>query len=162
MPNHGKGPPRKPDALKRLEGTYRKDRTSKNPPKFPGSTPRPPKELNAAAKAEWKRLSPQLAELGMLTPADKALFGVYCQAFADYWKLTAELNAMGSWSQHNARSGSLTPVLFQNSAERKSVSLQGFGWPVPRHSRATWRVLEPFSGARASEGIWGEVGDDST
>ncbi len=34
-------------------------------------------------------------------------------------------------------------VLFQNSAEHGSVSLQGFVWPQTRHSRSTWRVLEP-------------------
>ena len=35
------------------------------------------------------------------------------------------------------------PVLFQNSAERKSVSLQGFGRAQPHHSRSTRRVLDP-------------------
>ena len=34
-------------------------------------------------------------------------------------------------------------VLFQNSAERESVSLQGFGWSGPHHSRSTWHVLDP-------------------
>ncbi len=28
-------------------------------------------------------------------------------------------------------------VLFQNPADRSSASLQGFAWPVPRHSRST-------------------------
>ncbi len=56
----------------------------------------------------------------------------------------------------------MKPVLFQNSAERESVSLQGFARLQPHHSRSTWQVLEPFSEARASEGIWGEVEDDST
>jgi len=35
------------------------------------------------------------------------------------------------------------PVLFQNSAERESVRLLKFGPLAPRHSRSTWRVLEP-------------------
>ena len=34
-------------------------------------------------------------------------------------------------------------VLFQNSAERESVRLLGFGPPAPSHSRSTWRVLDP-------------------
>ncbi len=37
------------------------------------------------------------------------------------------------------------PVLFQNSAERESVSLQGFVGPQTRHSRSRWHVLEPVS-----------------
>ncbi len=47
------------------------------------------------------------------------------------------------------------PVLFQNSGEHESVSLQGFVWPQTHHSRSTWRVLEPFSGAWASEAFGG-------
>ena len=35
------------------------------------------------------------------------------------------------------------PVLFQNSAERESVSVQGFGRAQTRHSRSTWGVLDP-------------------
>lgn len=119
MPHHGKGPPHKPEALKRLEGTYRPDRAVRTPPSFGGRTPNPPKELSDAAKREWQRLGPSLAGLGMLTPADKALFGVYCQAYADYWKLTAELNALGEWTQFNARSGALTPV--PQVAQRKAA-----------------------------------------
>ena len=34
-------------------------------------------------------------------------------------------------------------VLFQNSAERESVRLQGFVGPQTRHSRSTWGVLDP-------------------
>ena len=56
----------------------------------------------------------------------------------------------------------LDRVLFQNSGEHESVSLQGFVWPQTGHSRSTWRVLEPFSGAWASEAIWGEIEDDSS
>ena len=35
-------------------------------------------------------------------------------------------------------------VLFQNSAERESVSLQGFGRPAAHYSLSTWRVWNPF------------------
>jgi phage terminase small subunit len=64
----------------------------------------------------------------MLTPADKALFGVYCQSYADYWRLTTELNAMGSWTQHNACSGSMTPV--PQVAQRKAA------WEMLRQAAA--------------------------
>ncbi len=39
-------------------------------------------------------------------------------------------------------------VLFQNSAERESVSWQGLVWPQPSHSRSTWRVLDPVLSKR--------------
>ncbi len=56
----------------------------------------------------------------------------------------------------------LEGVLFQNSAERELVSLQEFVGPQTRHSRSTWRVLAPISGAWVSEAIWGEIEDDSS
>ena len=39
----------------------------------------------------------------------------------------------------------LTPVLFQNSAERESLSLRVFGWLGPHDFRSTWRVLDPVN-----------------
>jgi len=91
MPNHGAGGrPRKPDAVKRLQGTQRKDRTTTNQPIFTG-TAKVPVWLQGRARAEWKRVAPQLRKLGMLTEADLAMFAAYCQAFGDYIDLTVKL-----------------------------------------------------------------------
>ena len=46
-------------------------------------------------------------------------------------------------------------VLFRNSAERESVSLQGLVGPQAPHSRSTWRVLNPMNQMfTAGEGGW--------
>ena len=42
--------------------------------------PEPPAFLLPEAKAEWKRLAPELVELGLLTAFDLQPFALYCQA----------------------------------------------------------------------------------
>ncbi len=58
-----------------------------------------------------------------------------------YWSHEGPLSDSGQLMVQDLSGGD--PVLFQNSAERESVSLHGFGWPQPRHSRSTWGVLDP-------------------
>ena len=91
------GRPRKPTALKRWQGTYRADRESENEPQPVGEV-EPPESLTAAARAEWDRLAPALEAVGLLTVADVAVFSVYVQAWADYNKISDQLNGMASWT----------------------------------------------------------------
>jgi len=43
--------------------------------------PKMPAHLSAEAKAEWKRLAPQLEELRLISELDMAMFAMYCQAY---------------------------------------------------------------------------------
>ena len=91
------GNPRKPTKLKDLQGTSRPDRAPKNEPE-PGGHADPPDFLTKEARVEWDRLAPQLENIGLLTIADQSVFAVYCQGWADYKKLTEQLNDMASWT----------------------------------------------------------------
>lgn len=44
---------------------------------------RPPAHLSGDAKAEWRRLSPELICLGLLSVNDLAAFSAYCSAWGD-------------------------------------------------------------------------------
>ena len=92
-----RGPARKPTALKKLQGTYRPDRDSRAEPKSEGHA-EPPDFLTKEARMEWDRLAPELEAIGLLTVIDMAVFSVYTQAWADYKKLTDQLNEMASWT----------------------------------------------------------------
>ena len=86
--------PKTPTAVKKLRGTIRKDRTSKNEPKprkKPGGL-QPPAWLSRRAKAEWRRLAPELERIGLLTIADLRQFARYCDACAHFEELTKRLN----------------------------------------------------------------------
>ena len=86
-----RGPPRKPTALKVMQGTARLDRTPANEPK-PDGTPEPPDFLTAEARVEWDRLASGMEAIGLLTTADRAIFAGYCQAWPTPQKQLPELD----------------------------------------------------------------------
>jgi P27 family predicted phage terminase small subunit len=82
-----RGPPPKPSALKKLQGTFRKDRTARNelvaPPGAPPMPNFPPKVRKIAA-AKWGELVPLLLMRGTISPEDGALLERYCREWAQW------------------------------------------------------------------------------
>jgi P27 family predicted phage terminase small subunit len=78
-----RGPRPTPTRLKLLKGTFRPDRASNCPEPSP-EVPEVPEWLSLEAKAEWSRLAPQLADLGLLSALDRASFAAYCSAWSDF------------------------------------------------------------------------------
>ena len=72
----------KPTALKLIAGNPGKRKIKGGEPKPEICTPEPPKHLTLAAVAEWHRLAPQLARLGLMSELDRAAFAMYCQSWA--------------------------------------------------------------------------------
>ena len=77
--------PRKPTALKVVQGTARKDRIL-NEPDPEVVAPEPPDSLGGEALAEWERITPELVALGLVSVVDRAALTAYCQAWALYMK----------------------------------------------------------------------------
>ena len=72
----------KPTALKVIEGNKGKRPLPKNEPKPKNTLPRCPIHLSKAARSEWRRLAKDLNKIGLLTQADRAIFALYCEAWA--------------------------------------------------------------------------------
>lgn len=53
--------------------------------------PAVPKELKGEARAEWKRIVPELERVGLLAKVDRALLIRYCSAWASWHRINAEL-----------------------------------------------------------------------
>lgn len=87
MAQRGRKP--KPTAIKELEGNPGKRQLNQNEPKPKKNAPKCPTWLDAEAKKEWKRISKQLEELGILTEVDMAAFAGYCQTYSR-WKDSEE------------------------------------------------------------------------
>ena len=78
-----------PTAIKELEGNPGKRKLNENEPKPKKKAPSCPKWLEPEAKKEWRRLSKQMEQIGILTEVDMASFAGYCQAYAR-WKEAEE------------------------------------------------------------------------
>lgn len=89
------GPPKKPTALKLIQGTYRKDRVAGNEPKPEIAIPAVPTELSGEAKEEWTRVSEELRQLGLLSRIDRAALAAYCECWADFIEATKKTVELG-------------------------------------------------------------------
>jgi P27 family predicted phage terminase small subunit len=79
-----RGPKTTPTALKEQNGNPGHRPLNKNEPQFDPALPSAPEFLTDAAKAEWKRVAPQLFASRVLTEADRSALAGYCQAYADW------------------------------------------------------------------------------
>jgi P27 family predicted phage terminase small subunit len=89
------GRPRKPTHLKLIEGTHRKDRANPKEPKPKAGTPQCPKTFGEAARAEWKRIIPEMRAMGILNTADRAEMARYCQFWARWQECEQVIDEQG-------------------------------------------------------------------
>ena len=76
-----RGPLPKPAALKLLEGNPGKRSLNLAEGINPRvEIPSAPKHLGIEARKEWKRITPILDELGLISGLDRAALALYCQA----------------------------------------------------------------------------------
>jgi P27 family predicted phage terminase small subunit len=89
-----RGPLPKPAALRLLEGNAGKrslDLTAGVNPMI--RVPSIPKDLRPEGRKAWKRLSPHLEQLGLISELDAETFGVLCQAIGDLHCFDRSFNA---------------------------------------------------------------------
>lgn len=79
----GAGRPRKPTALRGIDGGKAPKRGEPAEPK-PEAAIRRPQSLTARAKVHWEKLAPSLVKSGVLTEWDVNLFAGYCEAAARF------------------------------------------------------------------------------
>lgn len=88
-----RGPLPKPAALKMLEGNPGKrtlDLAAGINPRI--EIPSPPKHLSPEARKEWKRITPLLEELGLISGLDRTALALYCQAAGRLAELETAFN----------------------------------------------------------------------
>lgn len=92
-----RGPAPRPTAISQALGNpgHRSNQELKGVQPTAASDLRPPEFLDDAAGAEWRRVAPDLAALGLLADIDQATLAVYCQAVSDFARLTEDLRDNG-------------------------------------------------------------------
>lgn len=87
------GRPRKTDQQKKLEGTFRKDRSSTGSLSYTAITkvPPAPESFDDVAKAVWKTICEELIKIGMMEAIDIYNIQVICKNYSIYWKCINEM-----------------------------------------------------------------------
>ena len=86
---------RLPPNVHRLRGNPSKRRHLRGiAPEIPQTVPEPPSFLTGVAGEEWRRLAPELCQLGLLSALDTMPLAAYCQAFAT-WRVATEVAVDG-------------------------------------------------------------------
>jgi P27 family predicted phage terminase small subunit len=94
MPNRPK-----PTALRVIEGNRSGRPLPKNEPKPRRGLPPAPSHLDAVARAEWERVTPELQAIGMLTVIDGAVLAAYCMAFSRWSEAESAIARMKARDQ---------------------------------------------------------------
>ena len=90
-----KGRPPVPTKLKLLKGTGQKCRMNPDEPQPPTEIPQPPTHLSPDARKEWKRITPLLKELGIISEIDMTSLAMYCQSWGEHVKAEREIKKTG-------------------------------------------------------------------
>lgn len=89
-----RGPLPKPTALKLIAGNPGKRSLNLADGVNPRvEIPTPPKHLSQTARKEWKRITPILEELGLISGLDVAALTLYCESYARLVDLQVAFNA---------------------------------------------------------------------
>jgi len=87
--------PAKPTHLKILDGNPGKRPINRAEPKPRPKPPTMPTWLSREAKAEWRRVVPELDRIGLLTLVDRAALAAYCEAWSLLRLAQADVEANG-------------------------------------------------------------------
>jgi P27 family predicted phage terminase small subunit len=88
-----RGPLPKPTALKLIQGNPGKRSLNLADGVNPRvEIPSPPKHLGPAARKEWRRITPLLEELGLVSGLDVAALALYCQSYGRLVELEMAFN----------------------------------------------------------------------
>ncbi len=85
----------KPTVLKLITGNPGRRPLNKGEPQPAIAIPEPPKLLEGEALREWHRLTPVMAELGLISELDRALVTAYCQLWARWFEAEEKLKQTG-------------------------------------------------------------------
>ena len=114
-----------PSHLKLVKGTARgelqkKKRDDIEPEQLP-EVPLPPVHLNAIAQEEWRRVSPQLYALRLLTAVDIAALVAYCEVYSTYRQADEILQTM---AQADATKGLLLRTKKENIIQNPMLGIR--------------------------------------
>ena len=130
-----RGPKPKPTKMKKLEGV-RTDRINENEPQPGAGKVTCPGFLSKEAKAEWRRIAPELTRLGLLTPLDRAAFAAYCQNYGRWVEVEILLLKKGVIARGSNGQVIASPLLWISTSVMKMMLKFGVEFGLTPSSRS--------------------------
>lgn len=150
-------PPKKPNELKILAGTYRPSRDNTDAPTPKAETPAPPAWLDESGAASWAELIEQLEPTKVLTRADRTALGLVADTLAEYTAARESVRENGATYAKRSRGRSalrrpVPEVAIATNARRDLFKmLESFGLsPASRH-RVT---MDPKQKQKEADDEW--------
>ena len=91
----GPGRRPKPTALKKLQGNPGKRKLNEAEPKIAQADPVMPRDLSKPAAQEWRRIVPELRQMGVLSTVDRAALAAYCHAYERWFDAEKDVRRYG-------------------------------------------------------------------
>lgn len=152
-----RGPLPKPTALKLLEGNAGKRSLNLADGVNPRvEAPTAPKHLGIEARKEWKRITPLLEDLGLVSGLDRAALALYCQAVGRLSELETAFGGMVNRLTDNADA----PMSYPDAVYAASHSVTPSGYAqqsvivqlIKSHREQVNRYLMHFGLSPAARG----------
>ena len=143
----------KPTAIKKMMGNPGKRPLNENEPQ-PTGVPKCPKMfLSPLARAEWRRVSKELATLGLLTNVDRAAMTIYCAAWARWVEAQENVKKFGEVIKtHNGNPIQNPYRAIANRAEETMLKAAAeFGMTPSARSRISVSTAPGKHGAKESQ-----------
>lgn len=86
-----KGRKRKPTRIRKLQGNPSKRKLNTDEPEYDVAVPDAPPNLTAEALVEWTRITKLLSDQKVISKADMAIVGLYCQAYSLWDRYSQQL-----------------------------------------------------------------------
>ncbi len=138
----------KPSKIKKLEGTYRKDRAPKNemtPPSInPEEVERPTVLMNEYSMIEWDKQTKILNSLGMMAETDTSLLIAYCIEVGNYFSLKERVGNDITFTTPNGHIQVLPEVVEANKSLQNMIKLSSlFGFNPASRTKIEMPIQKP-------------------
>ena len=118
---------KKPTKIKKLEGTYRKDRVAKNEmmPEVLNEVGKPKGLINNYSDEIWLKVTRELSSLNMLHSVDQEMLMAYCNEMGIYFDCCEKTKAVGSYTEENKANGKIISNFMKvgNTALNNAIKL---------------------------------------